>query len=181
MVSASSRGCSRAGASTGRGPDGSTASGCGYDCRPAISSRSGRGEAGIATRELRSATDEAAPNPTAQPRLAVCLGHFNGLDHFYTHTGKWLTSSSIRTRFVVKNFITNPQDLQPVLKELPPPDTPDRDHPASAGSKNRPVPQCRGDFDQQDAEVPVRGEGGSTRVTSISLTTLRKPLAATRC
>ncbi len=56
--------------------------------------------------------------------LAVCLGHFNGLDHFYTHTGKWLTSSSIRTRFVVKKFITDPHELWPVLDELPPPDTP---------------------------------------------------------
>ena len=37
--------------------------------------------------------------------LAICLGTFNGLDHFYTNTGKWLTSSSIHTRFVVKSFI----------------------------------------------------------------------------
>ncbi|KAH8878857.1 RNB-domain-containing protein [Thozetella sp. PMI_491] len=56
--------------------------------------------------------------------LAVCLGNFNGLDHFYTHTGKWLTSTSIRTRFIVKRFIRNLEELRPVLDELPPRDTP---------------------------------------------------------
>ncbi|KAK3496635.1 protein phosphatase [Neurospora hispaniola] len=51
--------------------------------------------------------------------LAVCLGSFNGIDHFYAVTGKWFASSNFKSGFIVKNFITNSADLQPVIGALP--------------------------------------------------------------
>lgn len=51
--------------------------------------------------------------------LAVCLGNFNGYDHFYTNSGKWVTSQNIKTRFVVRNFIQDPDELQVVIDALP--------------------------------------------------------------
>ncbi|KAK3397736.1 protein phosphatase [Sordaria brevicollis] len=51
--------------------------------------------------------------------LAICLGNFNGIDHFYTVTGKWLASTDVKSGFIVKKFITNPADLQPVIDALP--------------------------------------------------------------
>ncbi|KAK3337402.1 hypothetical protein B0T19DRAFT_412475 [Cercophora scortea] len=53
------------------------------------------------------------------PLLAVCLGTFNGHCHFYTSSGKWFTRHAIRTRFVVKNFIADPAELQPLVDALP--------------------------------------------------------------
>ncbi|EAQ92555.1 hypothetical protein CHGG_00790 [Chaetomium globosum CBS 148.51] len=51
--------------------------------------------------------------------LAVCLGLFEGHYHFYTSNGKWFTSQTIRTGFVVKNFIDDPADLRAVVDALP--------------------------------------------------------------
>ncbi|KAH7635132.1 RNB domain-containing protein [Sordaria sp. MPI-SDFR-AT-0083] len=51
--------------------------------------------------------------------LAVCLGSFNGIDHFYAVTGKWFASTNAKSGFIVKNFISNPADLQPVIDALP--------------------------------------------------------------
>lgn len=51
--------------------------------------------------------------------LAVCLGSFNGIDHFYGVTGKWFASTNAKSGFIVKNFITDPADLQPVIDALP--------------------------------------------------------------
>ncbi|KAK3950682.1 RNB domain-containing protein [Pseudoneurospora amorphoporcata] len=51
--------------------------------------------------------------------LAVCLGSFNGIDHFYAVTGKWFASTNAKSGFIVKNFITDPADLQPVIDALP--------------------------------------------------------------
>lgn len=51
--------------------------------------------------------------------LAVCLGSFNGIDHFYSVTGKWFASTDVKSGFIVKKFITNPADLQPVIDALP--------------------------------------------------------------
>ncbi|KAK3695277.1 hypothetical protein B0T22DRAFT_100541 [Podospora appendiculata] len=51
--------------------------------------------------------------------LAVCLGTFNGHNHFYTNSGKWFTRHAIRTNFVVKNFIADPAELQPLIDALP--------------------------------------------------------------
>ncbi|KAK3362765.1 hypothetical protein B0T25DRAFT_525196 [Lasiosphaeria hispida] len=51
--------------------------------------------------------------------LAICLGKFNGYDHFYTNTGRWFTSYGIKTRFVVKHFIKDPAELQKLIAVLP--------------------------------------------------------------
>ena len=53
------------------------------------------------------------------PLLAVCLGTFNGYDHFYTDSGKWFATRDIYTRFVVKGFILDPGELQPVIDAIP--------------------------------------------------------------
>jgi hypothetical protein len=51
--------------------------------------------------------------------LAVCLGSFNGHLHLYTSTGKWFTSRSIRSGFVVKNFVDDPAELHAVVEAIP--------------------------------------------------------------
>lgn len=51
--------------------------------------------------------------------LALCLGNFNGCDHFYTDTGKWFVSQGVRTNFVVRQFVRNPNELQPIIDALP--------------------------------------------------------------
>ncbi|KAG7292377.1 hypothetical protein NEMBOFW57_002412 [Staphylotrichum longicolle] len=51
--------------------------------------------------------------------LAVCLGTFNGHLHFYTSTGKWFTSRSVRSGFVVRNFVDDPAELRAVIDVIP--------------------------------------------------------------
>ncbi|KAL2146707.1 hypothetical protein VTI28DRAFT_2858 [Corynascus sepedonium] len=51
--------------------------------------------------------------------LAICLGNFNGHFHFYTNTGKWFTSRTIRTGFVVKRFVEDPAELRAVVDAIP--------------------------------------------------------------
>ncbi|KAK3945296.1 mitochondrial protein cyt-4 [Diplogelasinospora grovesii] len=51
--------------------------------------------------------------------FAICLGNYNGYDHFYTNTGKWFASHGFRTRFVLKNFVKDPSELQPLIDALP--------------------------------------------------------------
>ncbi|KXX76996.1 Mitochondrial protein cyt-4 [Madurella mycetomatis] len=51
--------------------------------------------------------------------LAICLGKYNGHDHFYTNTGKWFTSRNFRSGFVVKRFIDDPAELQAVIDAIP--------------------------------------------------------------
>ncbi|EFX02806.1 mitochondrial exoribonuclease [Grosmannia clavigera kw1407] len=50
--------------------------------------------------------------------LAVCLGNFRGVDHFYTNTGKWFVSSGVRSLFGVTGF-ASPAELAPVIAALP--------------------------------------------------------------
>ncbi|GAB1311124.1 3'-5' RNA exonuclease complex component [Madurella fahalii] len=51
--------------------------------------------------------------------LAICLGKYNGHDHFYTNTGKWFTSRNFRSGFVIKRFIDDPAELQAVIDAIP--------------------------------------------------------------
>ncbi|KAK4673473.1 3'-5' RNA exonuclease complex component [Podospora pseudopauciseta] len=51
--------------------------------------------------------------------LAVCLGNFNGQNHFYTNTGKWFTSRVFRSSFVVKNFVQDPAEISAVISAIP--------------------------------------------------------------
>ncbi|KAK4180380.1 hypothetical protein QBC36DRAFT_320145 [Triangularia setosa] len=51
--------------------------------------------------------------------LAVCLGNFNGQNHFYTNTGKWFTSRVFRSSFVIKNFVQDPAELSAVIGAIP--------------------------------------------------------------
>jgi hypothetical protein len=62
---------------------------------------------------------ELSTTSRATPTLAICLGKFNGFDHFYTHSGQWFTTPGVQARFVVKGFISDLGDLQPVIQALP--------------------------------------------------------------
>ncbi|KAM7222249.1 mitochondrial protein cyt-4 [Rhypophila decipiens] len=53
------------------------------------------------------------------PLLAICLGHVDGFDHFYTDNGKWFAARDIYTRFVVKKFILDPGELRAVIDAIP--------------------------------------------------------------
>ncbi|OAA64445.1 mitochondrial exoribonuclease [Niveomyces insectorum RCEF 264] len=50
--------------------------------------------------------------------LAVCLGNFRGVDHFYTNTGKWFVSAGVRSLFGVTRF-ASADELAPVIAALP--------------------------------------------------------------
>ncbi|CAK7269417.1 3'-5' RNA exonuclease complex component [Sporothrix epigloea] len=50
--------------------------------------------------------------------LAVCLGNFRGMDHFYTNTGKWFVSSGVRSLFSVTSFASE-AELAPLVAALP--------------------------------------------------------------
>ena len=51
--------------------------------------------------------------------LAVCLGSFNGHLHFYTNKGKWFTSRSIRSGFIVRGFVDDPAELDAIVDAIP--------------------------------------------------------------
>ncbi|KAK1757505.1 mitochondrial protein cyt-4 [Echria macrotheca] len=61
----------------------------------------------------------SSPRILSDPDLAVCLGRFKGLYHFYTSTGRWYAVPTLKTRFIVRNFIDDPADLEPVIAALP--------------------------------------------------------------
>lgn len=50
--------------------------------------------------------------------LAVCLGNFHGIYHFYTMTGKWHTTPMVKSHFVVRNFVDD-EALKPIIEKLP--------------------------------------------------------------
>lgn len=52
------------------------------------------------------------------PILAICLGNFHGIYHFYTITGKWHPTPKASSNFVVKGFV-GAQYLQPIIDKLP--------------------------------------------------------------
>ncbi|CAK7203468.1 3'-5' RNA exonuclease complex component [Sporothrix eucalyptigena] len=50
--------------------------------------------------------------------LAVCLGKFRGMDHFYTSSGRWFVSSGVRSLFTVTRFASE-EELAPLVAALP--------------------------------------------------------------
>ncbi|KAK0753994.1 hypothetical protein B0T18DRAFT_442465 [Schizothecium vesticola] len=62
---------------------------------------------------------EISHNSSFMPILAVHLGKYHSLDHFYSEEGVWFTSPGIKTRFVVRDFVTEPADIQAVRNALP--------------------------------------------------------------
>lgn len=50
--------------------------------------------------------------------LAVCLGRFNGFEHYYTSSGKWFTGLGIQPLFVVNSF-AQPVELESIISEIP--------------------------------------------------------------
>ncbi|KAI1385106.1 RNB-domain-containing protein [Hypoxylon trugodes] len=66
---------------------------------------------------------ELSSDGSRRPMLAICLGRYNGYEHYYTSSGKWFTGLGVKTLFVVHNFV-QPKELEPVIKELPSGDTP---------------------------------------------------------
>lgn len=61
--------------------------------------------------ELQEDSDRAAI-------LAICLGNFHGIYHFYTITGKWHPTPKTSSNFVVRGFVGE-QLLQPIIDKLP--------------------------------------------------------------
>ncbi len=53
-----------------------------------------------------------------RPVLAICLGRFNGYEHYYTSSGKWFCGLGVRTLFVVHNFASF-EEIEPIIAELP--------------------------------------------------------------
>lgn len=50
--------------------------------------------------------------------LAICLGNFHGVYHFYTVTGKWHPTPKASSNFVIRNFVAE-KLLHPVIDKLP--------------------------------------------------------------
>lgn len=76
--------------------------------------------------DLRSSASDIQPGDLVEltadtlrlQMLAVCLGTFNGYQHFYTSAGKWFTSLGLTTLFVVKKFVDK-STVQKVADTLP--------------------------------------------------------------
>ncbi|KAI1143549.1 RNB-domain-containing protein [Hypoxylon sp. FL0543] len=66
---------------------------------------------------------ELSSDGSRRPMLAICLGRFNGYEHYYTSSGKWFTGLGVKTLFVVHNFVSL-AELEPVINELPSTTTP---------------------------------------------------------
>ncbi|KAI0890000.1 mitochondrial protein cyt-4 [Annulohypoxylon maeteangense] len=61
---------------------------------------------------------ELSSDSSRRPMMAICLGRFNGYEHYYTSSGKWFSGLGVKTLFIVNNFV-EPSELQPVIDELP--------------------------------------------------------------
>lgn len=61
---------------------------------------------------------EVSTNSWRVQLLAICLGRFRGVDHFYTNTGKWFASAGVRSLFCVTRFVSE-AELAPVVAALP--------------------------------------------------------------
>lgn len=76
--------------------------------------------------DLRSSASDIQPGDMVEltadtfrvQLLAICLGTFNGYQHFYTNTGKWFTSLGLSTLFVVKHFVDK-KTVDQVVQWLP--------------------------------------------------------------
>lgn len=76
--------------------------------------------------DLRSSASDMQPGDMVEltadtlrvQLLAVCLGTFNGYQHFYTNTGKWFTTLGLSSLFVVKQFVDK-KTVQKVVASLP--------------------------------------------------------------
>lgn len=55
--------------------------------------------------------------------LAVALGTINGYEQYYTSSGKWFSGLGVKTLFVVHGF-AEPAELEPIIAQLPPFETP---------------------------------------------------------
>ncbi|KAI0383879.1 RNB-domain-containing protein [Hypomontagnella monticulosa] len=66
---------------------------------------------------------ELSSESSRRPMMAICLGRFNGYEHYYTSSGKWFTGLGVRTLFTVHGFV-DPSELEPVIRELPSGETP---------------------------------------------------------
>jgi len=66
---------------------------------------------------------ELSSGGSRRPALAICLGKFNGFEHYYTSSGKWFYGMGVRTLFMVNGFATA-KEIEPIIRELPPSDAP---------------------------------------------------------
>ncbi|KAK3906866.1 hypothetical protein C8A05DRAFT_40413 [Staphylotrichum tortipilum] len=116
--------------------------------------------------------------------VAVCLGHFGDHAHFYSSTGKWFAARSVRTCFVVRRFVADPADLQPVVDAIPSHSTdtavlgklrddnvgPSRELAASLLAKMRAFQSAAGDIHQAHVESLTRARhkfGPDARILSL--------------
>ncbi|KXJ95327.1 hypothetical protein Micbo1qcDRAFT_230602 [Microdochium bolleyi] len=61
---------------------------------------------------------ELSSGGSRRPALAICLGKYNGYEHYYTSSGKWFYGMGVRTLFVVNGFAT-PKEIEPILQAIP--------------------------------------------------------------
>ncbi|KAH8198704.1 hypothetical protein TruAng_007117 [Truncatella angustata] len=61
---------------------------------------------------------EMSSEGSRRPVLAICLGRFNGYEHYYTSSGKWFIALGIQPLFVVNNF-AQPAELESIIREIP--------------------------------------------------------------
>ncbi|KAF3017477.1 hypothetical protein E8E14_010462 [Neopestalotiopsis sp. 37M] len=61
---------------------------------------------------------EMSSQGSRRPLMAICLGRFNGYEHYYTSGGQWFTGLGVQSLFVVNNFV-QPAELEPIIKEIP--------------------------------------------------------------
>ncbi|KAK7755262.1 3'-5' RNA exonuclease complex component [Diatrype stigma] len=61
---------------------------------------------------------ELSSEGSRRPVLAVCLGRFNGYEHYYTSSAKWFYGLGLRTLFTIRGF-ASPDEIAPVIAELP--------------------------------------------------------------
>ncbi|KAJ1331561.1 exoribonuclease II [Microdochium nivale] len=60
---------------------------------------------------------ELSSGGSRRPALAICLGKFNGYEHYYTSSGKWFYGMGVKTLFVVNRFAT-PEEIRPILEAI---------------------------------------------------------------
>lgn len=61
---------------------------------------------------------EMSSQASRRPLLAVCLGRFNGYEHYYTSGGQWFCGLGLQSLFVVNEFVA-PAELNPIIAEIP--------------------------------------------------------------
>ncbi|KAH8675975.1 hypothetical protein BX600DRAFT_432511 [Xylariales sp. PMI_506] len=60
---------------------------------------------------------ELSSEGTRRPSIAICLGRFNGYEHYYANSGKWFSTVGVQPLFVVHRFV-EPVELEALISEI---------------------------------------------------------------